>query len=246
MVGKSGGHTSRSNGVSVACTCSRLAPREWSGDPRLELRYPVHGSSRSMDSGCFGDTRMREPRSTLSGRVYGRRATRVLPALCDHLTDRAGISPNRLVPMEMIDIGGASGQDGNPLRWSSVLELGYCVPCEGKGFFRPSILHISPDGGVRTCLYAPGGGWLGSVNRESLLDIVNRFPENLVTAAFTSGEAESFAETHIKPYAQVYRSVNHPCAALAVLARAIEATSEPNAVPSVIHERIASDFNIHA
>lgn len=166
-------------------------------------------------------------------------------ALCDHLTNRAGISPNRLVPMEMIDIGGASGQDGKPLRWSSVLELGYCVPCEGKGFSRPTILHVAPDGGVRTCLYAPGGGWMGNVNRESLLDIVNRFPENTVAAAFTSGEVESFAETVIKPYAHVYRSVDHPCAALAVRARAIEAASEPNAVPSTIHDRIASDFNIH-
>ena len=167
-------------------------------------------------------------------------------ALCDHLTERAGISPNRLVPMEMIDIGGASGQDGKPLQWTSALELGYCVPCGGKGFHRPTLLHIAPDGGVRTCLYAPGGGWMGNVNRESLLNIVNRFAENPVAAAFTSGEAESFAETNIKPYAQVYRSVNHPCAALAVLARAIEAASEPNAVPLPIHDRIASDFNIHA
>jgi len=166
-------------------------------------------------------------------------------ALCDHLTERMGISPNRLVPMEMIDIGGAAGQDGKPLLWSSALELGYCVPCGGKGFHRPTLLHVAPDGGVRTCLYAPGGGWMGNVNRESLLDIVNRFADNPVAAAFTHEEAESIAETVVKPYAHLYQSLNHPCAALAVLARAIESASEPNAVPSAIHDRIASDFNIH-
>ena len=124
------------------------------------------------------DTRMREPRSTLSGCVYRRRATRCLRALRSF--DEQGGNLTESSCSDGDDrIGGASGQDGKPLRWSSVLELGYCVPCEGKGFSRPTILHVAPDGGVRTCLYAPGGGWMGNVNRESLPISSTAFPKTL-------------------------------------------------------------------
>ena len=155
-------------------------------------------------------------------------------ALCDHLTNRAGISPNRLVPMEMIDIGGASGQDGKPLRWSSVLELGYCVPCEGKGFSGPTILHISPDRGVRTCLYALGGGWMGNVNRESLLDIVNRFPENTCRGGVHQRRSRVLCGNGHQAVCPRLPLCRSPLCGVGGSCRAIEAASEPNAVPSTI------------
>jgi len=158
----------------------------------------------------------------------------------------AGISLNHLVPMDMIDIGGAAGEPGEQLHSASVVAAVHRSRCEGKGFFRPSLLHVAPDGGVRTCLYAPGGGWLGNINRESLLQIINRFAESPVTAAFCQDELASLAEATIKPYAHVYRSVTHPCAASAVLARAIEVANSPDASLRAIHESIAAEMNLRA
>ena len=102
------------------------------------------------------------------------------------------------------------------------------------------------NGGVRTCLYAPGGGWLANVNREPLLDIINHFAENPVTAAFSSGKIEAMAEVLITPYAHLYRSVGHSCAALAVLARVIESATLSDPSLREVHEPIASDLNLHA
>ena len=162
------------------------------------------------------------------------------------LIREAGISLNSLVPMEMIDIGGAARKTGGQLHSASVAAAVHQSPCEGKGFYRPTLLHIAPDGGVRTCLYAPGGGWLGNIHRESLLQIVNRFAECAVTAIFCRDDLNSLAESFLKPYAHIYRSVAHPCAASAVLARVVEAANSPAGLLCRIHEGIAEDMNLRA
>jgi MoaA/NifB/PqqE/SkfB family radical SAM enzyme len=162
----------------------------------------------------------------------------------------AGISPSNLVPMDMIDIGGAAGEPGEQLYSESVAAAVHRTPCKGKGFFRPSLLHIAPGGGVRTCLYAPGGGWLGNINRESLLHILSRFAESPVTAAFCRDDLASLTEATIKPYAHIYRSVAHPCAASAVLAKVVEkcdcAATSSDAALRRIHASIAEDMNLRA
>ncbi|MGO8753191.1 MAG: radical SAM protein [Thermoguttaceae bacterium] len=165
---------------------------------------------------------------------------------CRQLIRESGIPLHHLIPMEMIDIGGAAGETGERLHPASVAAAVHQSPCGGKGFFRPSLLHVAPDGGVRTCVYAPGGGWLGNINRESLLHIVDRFAERPVTAAFCRDEPALLAEASIKPYAHIYRSVAHPCAASAVLARVVEAANSPHASFYEAHESIAAEMNLHA
>jgi len=62
----------------------------------------------------------------------------------------------RVSPMETVDVGAAALQN-------KIVELVYSA----KGFHRPAILHIAPDGGVRSCMYAPGSGWLGNIIHQS-------------------------------------------------------------------------------
>jgi hypothetical protein len=140
------------------------------------------------------------------------------------LTEDAGIEPRHLipVPMEMIDIGGASGPAEEPLEPAAFKESIHQLPCKAKGFYRPVYLHISPDGGVRSCLYAPGAGWLGNIYRESLLQIAEKFTANCVVQAFSSGDLAALTRALIQPHAHLYRTVKHPCAVAAVLSRAIE------------------------
>lgn len=169
----------------------------------------------------------------------------------------AGIVPRRLIPipMDMIDIGGAAGKTDTSFRPAPIVEAIRHSPCEGKGFFRPSFLHVAPDGGVRTCLYVPGGGWLGNVNRQSVLQIANRFSSNFVTSMFRSGDCESFAKHYFEPSAQrMYRPVWHPCGASAVFARFMEEYSQfrmrQTCEPSDeelrrIHAGIAKELNLH-
>jgi hypothetical protein len=140
------------------------------------------------------------------------------------LTEDAGIQPRHLipVPMEMIDIGGASAPAEEPLELEEFEKSIHQLQCQGKGFYRPVYLHISPDGGVRSCLYAPAAGWLGNIYRESLLQIADRFTGNCVVQAISSGDLSALTRTLIKPYAHLYRSLKHPCAVAAVLSKAIE------------------------
>lgn len=140
------------------------------------------------------------------------------------LTEDAGIQPRHLIPvqMEMIDIGGAARHTEEPLELAEFEESIHQLQCKGKGLYRPVYLHISPDGGVRSCLYAPGAGWLGNIYEESLLQIAGRFTENCVVQAFSSGDLSAMSRALVQPHAHLYRSVKHPCAVAAVLSRAIE------------------------
>jgi MoaA/NifB/PqqE/SkfB family radical SAM enzyme len=168
---------------------------------------------------------------------------------CRRMLREAGISfDHHVVPMPMIDLGGAvrhrQGHLDSALLAPAVRQTG----CRGTGFYTPSLLHIAPDGGVRTCLDAPGGSWLGNINRESLLSIVNQFSEAPVTTAFYRGNLAKLADKFIQPYAETYRPVGHACAAMAVLARAIDQCSSITSQEELrqIHERIAEDMNLRA
>jgi hypothetical protein len=81
-------------------------------------------------------------------------------SLCDELVRRARVSPRHCVPMEMIDIGGASGPITKPLRSESVAEAVDQSPCGGRGFFMPHTLHIAPDGAFAVaCMHQEADGW---------------------------------------------------------------------------------------
>jgi MoaA/NifB/PqqE/SkfB family radical SAM enzyme len=109
-----------------------------------------------------------------------------------------GIVPRHLYPvaMEMIDIGGAAKTANLPLKPSHFANLLIHSPCEGKGFTRPIYLHVGPDGGVRTCLYSPGSGYLGNINKESLLHITNSFSTNPVASLFNQGDFKAFVQEY--------------------------------------------------
>ena len=100
------------------------------------------------------------------------------------LIEHEGIYPQHLMPveMDMIDIGGAAQ---NTEKWIEQTALTQCLYCNGKGFYRPSYLHVNPDGGVRSCLYATGAGWLGNINEEPLQQIESEFYDNSIVTAFS-------------------------------------------------------------
>ena len=165
-------------------------------------------------------------------------------AFCRMLRD-AGVTFDHLAPMAMVDVGGAAGQVEGHIASETLATAVRRSDCGGSWFYRPWWLHVAPDGGVRTCLYAPGGGWLGNIHRESLLQIVNGFSECPVTGAFCREELAPLAERFVEPYARIYRSVEHPCAASAVLARIIERCyGASDADLRQVHERIAAEMNL--
>jgi len=64
----------------------------------------------------------------------------------------------RVSPMETVDVGAAALQNKAGLDVSQIVELVYSAPCGTKGFHRPAILHIAPDGGV-VCMPLVQAGW---------------------------------------------------------------------------------------
>ena len=85
-------------------------------------------------------------------------------------------------------------------------------------------LHVTPDGGVRTCMYASGAGWLGNIRRQRLLEIAADFAGNPVTRLFARDPLPVAADDDMPPGSVLVRQFRHPCAAAAVLARLAEKT----------------------
>lgn len=126
-----------------------------------------------------------------------------------------------LTPMETVDVG-AAAVDGHHGRWlepDGIGDLIHSAPCATRGFYRPYYLHIAPDGGLRSCLYAPAAGWLGSVRGQPLAALLNAAARNPVVQLFASGGFESFVERVITPWRHLYVNPHHGCAASALVAR---------------------------
>lgn len=141
------------------------------------------------------------------------------------LVEQLGAPLRHMTPaiMDKIDIGGAANSLAPCAGAGSIDRLAATAGCRGKGFYRPGLLHIAPNGDVRTCVYGIGMANLGNVTRSTLMDIANRFPSNQVALAFQNDLLEQKAEQLFNPYAHKYRKIAHPCAACAVLASLIEA-----------------------
>ena len=124
------------------------------------------------------------------GQDYQVVLTGAAPGSIDEVWNRiarqARVVPRHMViaPMEEIDIGGAANSTNTRFDPVSLVSALRHSPCRGRGFTRPSLLHIGPDGGVRTCLYASGCGSLGNITRESLLSTINRFNTNPIVRHF--------------------------------------------------------------
>jgi hypothetical protein len=120
-------------------------------------------------------------------------------------------------------------------------------------------LHVNPEGGVRSCLYAPGAGWHGDLNRQSLRSILNAAASNPVLQLFERGELESFVARHLDPWRHLYRQVEHGCGAAALIARLAERVAEmqtrtgggstealPDAVMEPLHQQLAAEMGLAA
>jgi hypothetical protein len=127
----------------------------------------------------------------------------------------------RITPMETVDIGAAAldGHHGRALEPDEIGDLIHTAPCGTRGFHRPYYLHIAPDGGLRSCLYAPAAGWLGSVHQRPLAALLNAAARNPVVQLFASGDFEEFIDRVITPWRHLYADPHHGCAASALVAR---------------------------
>lgn len=165
---------------------------------------------------------------------------------CESRVIAAGIDPHMLnfAPTDMVDIGGSNQNENTSLNESSLANPRLLSGCVGKGFTRPSVLHINPDGGVRSCLFAPGSAALGNINRSSLFDIINGFIENPVVQLFKSGNFQSFVAEYFEPHKDIYRYIKHPCACSALLSRFAEELNSSEQDIRSIHLRIAEEYNL--
>ncbi|MBI5399320.1 radical SAM protein [Candidatus Saganbacteria bacterium] len=131
---------------------------------------------------------------------------------------------------ETVEIGSAAlslPEKLTNLTWGSALLENSLLLCHGRGFARPKILHIDPLGNVRTCTFAMGLANMGNVVKESLLDILNRYPSDHVSKTFIE---HFYNHNDALPSAikrlflpDFYRQFQHPCAFLVVLARLLDA-----------------------
>jgi len=171
------------------------------------------------------------------------------------LLERIGRQPRYLIvaPMDTVDIGAAAGPGDRQLEPDLLGDRTRQSPCQRKGFHRPYYLHVNPRGGVRTCLYAPGAGALGDLTRERLPQLLNKADRNAVVRLFADGEVDEFVARNITPWSHVYRNIEHPCAASALVARVAGAVAEASereegtlTEPGMekLHRRIATEWNV--
>lgn len=79
--------------------------------------------------------------------------------------------------MERVDIGdGASMLEQLPITVIGPLERLQQRDCALGGFYRPFLMHVIPDEGVRS-FYAVGNGWLGNFGQDPLPVFRERFNE---------------------------------------------------------------------
>jgi len=128
----------------------------------------------------------------------------------------------RVTPMTMVDVGVASPREAKISNSKKLSVLARTSDCKGEGFHRPHYLHINPNGGVRSCTYAPGSGWHGNIKEQSLIEILNTAARNPVFCLFEQGNLEHFIEKYFEPWQYHYREIQHGCAASALIARLME------------------------
>lgn len=173
------------------------------------------------------------------------------------LHDKLGHPPQYLLfsPMEVVDIGAAASNCSTSLDTKNLAGLATQTPCGGRGFHRPYYLHVMPDGGVRSCLYAPGAGYLGNICQQRLPRILNGMEGHGVTRMFKEESLEQFVTNSVRPWQHLYKGVTHPCAASALMARASgELLSTQKGLgrnltdeeEESLHLRLAAEYNLSA
>ena len=173
------------------------------------------------------------------------------------LEDAIGASPQllKLTPMDEVDLGAAASRSTASVDAQQLSGLIKASPCGGQGFHRPYYLHVTPEGGVRSCLYGPSGEWLGNLRCQSLREILNTAATNPVCQLFEQEAYEAFLEQWFQPWQHLYQGLRHPCsvsAVVAILAGEILPLvhSEEGSIPlqsiEVIHRRVSGRLGLSA
>jgi hypothetical protein len=180
------------------------------------------------------------------------------------LAARVGRTPVHLVEPErkrtriagipdVTDIGAAAGSRERHLDTTHLGALTTAAPCGNKGFHRPIYLHVNPNGGVRSCLLAPGASGLGSLTQGRLPEILNRLDENGVVRLFAGGSLAEFVQDNIVAWRHMYRNIDHPCAASALISRVAESMADEASKlgrelrvdeKAEVHRTIAREWNL--
>jgi MoaA/NifB/PqqE/SkfB family radical SAM enzyme len=144
------------------------------------------------------------------------------------------------VSMEMVDIGGGAQVENKLFCNQSNI-----APCNKKGFYRPTTLHISPDGKVRTCLYAIGLSDCGNLKETTMFNIVKNFPNRVNNDLFSNlVKYEQTKSELLLPYLHYYHHIYHECTLFAIIARVAEMTViYPKMSLNEIHSTIAQSIS---
>jgi len=142
--------------------------------------------------------------------------------------------------MEMVDIGGGAEIDNKIFCKQSNKSY-----CNKKGFYRPTILHVSPNGNVRTCMYAIGLNDCGNLQEMTMFDIVKNFPNRANHDLFSNPKKFEKAKNELfLPYLHHYHHIIHECTQFAIIARTVEmSTKYPEMDLNEIHSIIAKSIN---
>jgi MoaA/NifB/PqqE/SkfB family radical SAM enzyme len=125
------------------------------------------------------------------------------------------------ITMDLVDMGGAVSFEHHYNNDHTLKELISNSQCKGKGFYQPNMITISPNGGVRSCMYGLGLENLGNINNNSLLQIINNFNDHL-SSCFAEKKAFELSEIIYEPYKDIYKPFSHNCSACVLLARLIQ------------------------
>ncbi len=125
------------------------------------------------------------------------------------------------ISLDLVDIGGAINLYNNENSGKTIHSLINESYCKCKGFFRPNMLTIAPDGGVRSCMYGIGLSNLGNINKSSLYQIINNF-NDIVSTEFRNQNISHYINLLFEPYKHLYSNFHHPCSACVLIARLIQ------------------------
>ena len=123
-----------------------------------------------------------------------------------------------VVRNELVDTGGAKLDEAGRQRWQTNL-----ADCGGTGYYHPAYLHISPEGRVRTCMYAVGTANVGDLRLIPLPELVNNYPRNETGQVFASRlRQQQLVQNLSERQAREFRLLKHQCAKNAFMAKILE------------------------
>jgi len=202
-----------------------------------DMRLNSHVNRKNLESSI----KLCEEAGIMYQLIFTGMATHEIIKIISSLNGACG-KLNYMIPvaMEMVDIGCGSDIDDEIFKQQS-----NCSYCNKKGFYRPTTLHVAPDGKVRTCMYAIGLNDCGSLREMTMLDIVKNFSSRANNDIFSDPIKYEKAEKELfLPYVHLYPVIIHECKKYAIIARAAEMkTKYPVMTTSEIHSIISQSIS---